>query len=245
MFEIGQGLGPEWQAPGALRLEPQLGSRHDARHSHSWKRRAPFWILAFVLLGAGGLWCRLSFIPAAGASGWRAELDGVARLTGFGIDMVVLTGHRFTADSDIFDALDLPNARSLVSFDTQGVRRRLERLPWVQTAELTRVFPDRLDVRVSERRAFAVWERDGQSQLIDDSGRVLSTIGNSRMVDLPRVTGEGAASVAQPLFEVIGRVPAIKARLQSAERIGERRWTLHLSGGVTVHLPPGREALQD
>lgn len=257
MFEIGQGSGSEWQAQTASRLEPNLAFKQGlgfnasraapgffpARDpSRKLPRRVAVPLMLALLLGAFGLWCRLSFTPVSGASSFRSDLDGIARLAGFGIDMVVLSGHRFTADSDIFDALDLPNARSLVSFDTQGVRQRLERLPWVMAAELTRVFPDRLDIRITERKAFAIWERNGQAQLIDRSGRVLSSIGNGKNLDLPRIAGEGAATEAENFLAVIDTAPAIRSRLIYAERVGERRWTLHLEGAITVHLPPDREA---
>ena len=254
MFKVDQGLGAQWPAPEALSPEPSLeftadrhtysGARYDhGQHDSAGKprRRIALVLALAMILGAAGLWCRLTLSPAGETSNFRAQLDGLARMTGLGIDMVVLTGHRFTTDSDIFDALDLPNARSLVSFDTEGVRRRLERLPWVLSADLTRVFPDRLDVRVSERKAFAVWTREGQAQLIDKSGRVLSAIGNGKSLDLPRVSGEGAAAEAEIFLTLLAQTPDLYARLDEAERVGDRRWTLHLSDGVTVHLPPERE----
>ena len=255
MFEVDQGLGPQWPAHRAPSLEPGLGLRpahnagpekfypHNAgkTRSRAARRRALIASL-LVMTAAGGLWTRLNTGPVIGSSGFKAQLDTVARATGFAIDMVVLTGHRFTPDSEIFDALDLPNARSLVSFDTEGVRRRLERLPWVLTADLTRVFPDRLDVRVSERKAYAVWMHDNHAQLIDASGRILSAINRGDGLGLPRVSGQGAPQEAERFLSVLARNSDVYARLEDAERVGERRWTLHLSGAVTVHLPPDGEA---
>lgn len=255
MFEIDQGSGFQRQAPGAPSLKPGLGyssqqpsfpdHRFASRAAASRKlvgRRTALWMVLAVLVGAAGLWCRLNIEPDQDTAGFKAQFDSVARLAGFGIDMVVLTGHRMTADTDIFEALDLPHARSLVSFDTDGVRRRLERLPWVLTADLTRVFPGRLDVRVSERKAFAVWIRDGRAQLIDGSGRVLGAINRADGLDLPRVSGEGAGAQAERLITILARYPDVYERLEVAERIAGRRWTLHLSGGVSVLLPPEREA---
>jgi hypothetical protein len=42
-------------------------------------------------------------------AGLLGDRDRVATALGFGIDQVSLTGHKFTADSDLFDALDLAN----------------------------------------------------------------------------------------------------------------------------------------
>jgi len=201
-----------------------------------------FMVALLAVAGVGGLFLSKAVMQSAKSSAAGSAFDDAARLTGFGIDMVVLTGHRFTADGDVFDALDLANARSLVSFDTEGVRRRLERLPWVQSAELTRVFPDRLDVRVRERQAFAVWTRNGRSEVIDETGRVLSAIHRSDTLALPHISGEGAAAEAQAILTLLARFPDVLARLETVERVGRRRWTLHLSRGVTVHLPADREA---
>ena len=251
MFEVDPGSRAEWQAHGASSLEPRLGLPFEANDqplssnaqaSKRSFRRASVWVLLAIAITSAAFWTRFNLEPVPGQSGLRANLDGVARLTGFGIDMVVLTGHQFTSDSDIFDALDLPNARSLMSFDTEGVRRRLERLPWVLSADLTRVFPDRLDVRVRERKAFAVWVHDGQSLLIDDSGRQLSAVNRSEGLGLARVSGEGAPEDAQRFLSILTQVPDIYQKLDFAERVGERRWSVHLTNGVIVHLPPDRES---
>jgi cell division protein FtsQ len=170
------------------------------------------------------------------------DADTIASLAGFGIDQVSLTGHRFTADTDVFDALDLGNVRSIASFDGAAVRNRLERLPWIATAELTRVFPDGLDVRITERKPFAVWTRGERHYVIDHTGRVLSAVSSPVALDLPRVSGEGAAAEAEALLVLIGRYPDMARRLEEAERVAERRWTLKLSGGVRLNLPADREA---
>ena len=253
MFEVDRGSGHQWPAHAAPSPQPflefqtdQILHRSSQTHfdaaSSKYRRRYALLIIGLMLTGGAGLWCRVNVVPVLGGTGAMAQLDGLARLTGFGIDMVALTGHRFTADSDVFDALDLPNARSLVSFDTEGVRRRLERLPWVLTADLTRVFPDRLDVRITERKAVAVWMRGGRPHLIDNSGRVLSAISRSDGLNLPRISGEGAPAEAERFLTLLAGYSDVYALLEEAERVGDRRWTLHLSDGVTVHLPPEREA---
>ncbi len=179
-----------------------------------------------------------------GGKGWRRiiDIDAIAAFAGFGIDQVTLTGHQFTADTDVFDALDLGNARSMASFDASAVRARLERLPWIATAELTRVFPGGLDVRITERKPFAVWARGEQRYLIDRTGRVLSPVSATAALDFPKVAGEGAAAEAEGLLALVARYPTVARRLEEAERVAERRWTLKLSRAVTLVLPADREA---
>jgi cell division protein FtsQ len=57
-----------------------------------------------------------------------------------------------------------------------------------------------------------------------------------------RVSGEGAAQEAAALSALLGDFPQIARRVESAERVGTRRWTLHLAGGTSVELPATGEA---
>jgi cell division protein FtsQ len=165
------------------------------------------------------------------------HLDRLVLAAGFGIEQVSLTGHRFTTDSAIFDTLDLGNVRSMLRFDAIAVRERMERLPWIAGATITRVFPDRLEVRIRERTPFALWQRGEREYLIDATGRVLSAVTAGSVTHLPRVIGEGAAVEARALLAELARHPQVSGRLEAVERVGERRWTLRLTGGQAVHLP--------
>jgi cell division protein FtsQ len=105
--------------------------------------------------------------------------------------------------------------------------------------------PDRVRVHIVERTPFAIWQRAGRDMLIDAMGRVLGPAADGSHRDLPRVAGEGAPAAAAEILAFVGNSPELARRLAVAERIGERRWTLRLTGGPDVHLPAGgvREAL--
>jgi len=170
------------------------------------------------------------------------EADRLAELAGLGVQQVYLTGHRMTSDRDIFDALDLTQARSLLRFDSVAARERIERLPWIRTAAITRVFPDSISIEVVERKAFAVWEESGRDLLIDATGRVLGLAPPSMKADLPRFAGKGAAENAAALISLLEHPPDVRTRLKEAVRVAGRRWTLRLVNGLEIHLPAGREA---
>jgi cell division protein FtsQ len=169
-------------------------------------------------------------------------LDRAVVALGYGIAQVEITGHQFTTDSAIHDTLDLANTGSLLRFDSAAARGRIERLAWIDTARVTRVFPDRLQIAVTERKPFARWRRGTQEYLVDRTGRMLTAIRAGAAAHLPLVAGEGAAEVAEPLFTLLERYPEILARLDTAERIDGRRWTLRLETGPDLHLPADGEA---
>lgn len=230
-----------------------LSSARFAPPRRRWKSRSIFRSIGHVrtlgLLVVAGLIGAAGYLGATGGGRHaRAAItvlpafDRVAQVAGFGIDEVTLAGHVFTPDTAIYDALDLENVRTFAALDVAAVMERIGRLPWVATAELRREFPGRLEVRITERQPFAVWSRDGQDVLIDRTGRVLSAINTANAVELPRFSGEGANAQAAALIAFLERYPNLRQRLEIAEWVGNRRWTLHLAGGVDLHLPADREA---
>jgi cell division protein FtsQ len=171
-----------------------------------------------------------------------APVEHAAELAGLGLQQVTVSGHRFTADTDIYAALDLDNARTLLSFDAGTARARIEQLPWIKRASIERIVPDRIDVRVVERVPYAVWDDGERRWLTDRAGRKLQPAPADVMPGLMRVSGEGAAQEAAALSALLGDFPQIARRVESAERMGTRRWTLHLAGGTGVELPAAGEA---
>jgi cell division protein FtsQ len=224
---------------GPYQIEPDLGAASRPRRMSllAWKpNRARLLIAALGLgLGLGAVEETLRL------GGHGPKLERLARSLGFGIDQVTLTGHHFSFDRDVFDALDLANVRTFAALDTAAVKNRIERLPWVDKAELTRVYPGELEIRVTERKPYALWQRTDRHYLIDKTGRVLAAVGGTSLPDLPRFAGEGAAAEAASLMENLARYPEIAGRLSEAERVSERRWKLKLANATTIELPADGE----
>jgi cell division protein FtsQ len=235
---------PSHDPPSAIKGPYKVDADFEATPQHraersvlSWRPRRSRLLLAALALGLA-----LGAVEqAARRAGHVPEFERLARLMGFGIDQVTLKGHRFSYDRDVFDALDLANVRTFAALDTEAVKSRIERLPWIDTAELTRVFPGRLDIRVTERKPYALWSRADRLYLIDKTGRVLAGVNGETLPDLPRFAGEGAAAEAADLMQTLARYPDVEGRLGEAERISGRRWRLKLDRATTIELPADDE----
>jgi cell division protein FtsQ len=243
-FTLDPFAGSSSTRPGATRASPRRRRRPRLLSRHLVKAMAAaaatVAAIVFTTLTDGGRDMR-----SAGTA--ARDLDAALAWAGFGLDQVSVEGHRFTPDGDILDALDLTAATTWRSFDGAAARARVERLPWVATASLVRRFPGRLEVRVTERQPYAVWQHGARETLISRDGRVLADIrpgtGGSHHPDLPRFKGEGADSEAAALMAIVARHPELMRRLVVSERVAGRRWTLHLDSGTALVLPPDREAL--
>lgn len=188
-----------------------------------------------------GLKASIAFLAAVGIYGVIAGerfddiVGGISSAAGLSIDAVRFTGQSETAELDIMRALDLPAHGSIVFFDAAAARERIEALPWVETATIRKVYPSTLDVQVTEREPYALWQRGGEVVLIDEAGRIISEYSN-RFSRLPLVVGEGAAGRSRAA-RAPRRVSSLQDEVRAATFVANRRWDLTLRNGMTVHLP--------
>ena len=197
--------------------------------------------LFFVVVVIAGLFSG-GHVSAAlnGAKDYANTLMGSA---GFTVKTVTLEGRAETAPKEIGRMLGIQAGDLMLYVDVDEARARIEALPWVKSAEVRRVWPDKIVVRIQERRPVALWQMDGAVAVIDATGKPISGEDPARFAELPLVVGKGAETQVGALLALIATQPNLKLRVKAAVRVGERRWNLRLANGVEVRLPEeGAEA---
>jgi cell division protein FtsQ len=169
--------------------------------------------------------------------------DALLVFVGFGIEDVEISGQTETSQLDVLTQLELHG--SLVSFDVEAAQERITELPWVSQAVVRKFYPGTLQVELTERKPFALWQRDGEVFLIDRSGAEIEALDEGRFAKLPFMVGGGANASARHFLATLFTQPAIAEQMRAAVLVSGRRWNLHLEGGTTVKLPENdmREAL--
>ena len=172
--------------------------------------------------------------------------DSAANAMGMRIASVSLSGQRQVSREEIFAAAGVTENSSLLFLDVTEARRRLEQIPWIAEATVRKLYPDRLQITVTEREAFALWQIDGKVSVIAADGTVLAARVEARLTSLPFVVGRGAAQRARDFLAVLDRQPAIRDQVRAAVLVAERRLNLRLKNGIDVRLPEtGVEAALD
>lgn len=91
----------------------------------------------------------------------------------FFLASVELQGAKFVAKSQVEDQFVSDRGRSLLRVPLEERRQAIEQIPWIRSAAVTRVFPDRIAVALAERIPVAfVWTADGIA-LLDEEGVIL------------------------------------------------------------------------
>ncbi len=163
--------------------------------------------------------------------------DGAANAAGFNIAAVAVAGARHLGREEILAAAGVTAHASLLFFDVADARARLLTNPWIAEATVQKFLPDRLAISISERAAFALWQKAGRVGVIASDGTVLEPYVLRRYADLPLVVGIGAETRAREFLAMLDRRPELRANVRACVLVAERRWNLRLKNGVDVRLP--------
>lgn len=176
-----------------------------------------------------------------------SELDdarnALANTAGFRISAVDIGGRKQLTQDEILATGGVTGRSSLLFLDAATVRDRLKRNPWIADATVLKFYPGRLQIDITERKAFAVWQQDGRLSVIADDGKVLEAFVARRFAGLPLVVGKGAEVRAKEFVALLDRYPAIRAQTKAAVLVGERRWNLQLKDGLAIRLPENDAAM--
>ena len=167
----------------------------------------------------------------------RLGVAGISSFVGLTVENVTLTGRKRASDAELLAALGIERGDSMLKFDTDRARARLEKIGWVSKASVHRLFPNTVLIDIEERKPFAIWQRGGRLSIIDEKGLPLGALRVEDHGYLPLVVGYGAAQKARKLYRQISVYPGIKSLVRAAVRVADRRWNLRLLNGITINLP--------
>lgn len=156
---------------------------------------------------------------------------------GFVVEDLMVEGRKYTDADAILAISNIKKGDPLFSFDTDAAQLMLERLSWVDVAQVTRRLPDTIHIQITERKPFALWQHNKKISLIDDEGVFLTDYKLSRFKDLLIVVGKDAPQECGEFLGLLSAEPTVREKVESAMHVAGRRWDLTLKNGVVVKLP--------
>jgi cell division protein FtsQ len=163
--------------------------------------------------------------------------DAAANAAGFRIASIALSGERHVSREEVLAAAGVTGTASLLFFDVEAARDRLKSNPWIADATVLKLYPDRLQIGIKEREAFALWQQAGRVSVIAGDGTVLEPYVNPRLLRLPLVVGVGAAARAKEILALLDGYPDLRDQVRASVLVAERRWNLRLRNGLDIRLP--------
>ena len=213
-------------------------------------RRFAFWLFNLRLPSGLGLAASGVFLLATLAYGvlagdripvivdaFKEARDAAANAAGFRIVSIALVGERHVSREEVLSAAGVTGTTSLLFFDVEDARDRLKTNPWIADATVLKLYPDRVQIGIKEREAFALWQQAGRVSVVAADGTVLEPYVNPRLIRLPLVVGVGAAARAKEFLALLDPYPELRDQVRAAVLVAERRWNLRLRNGLDIRLP--------
>ena len=203
--------------------------------------------LSYVFKLAGVTMAGMAALVVAGLAAF-GQLDDAgdvlvdsaqARLanSGYTVRWLDVTGSTHLSVEEIAALIEVEPGLGLADLDLQAAKSRLEAQSWIDSAELFRLWPDRIGVIIRERSAFALWQINEVHHVIDDRGAIIEDAVPANYADLPRLVGAGANTAGPEFLPLLAMHSQLIARTTHVLRIGERRWSLRLNTGTEILLP--------
>ena len=156
---------------------------------------------------------------------------------GLAVHEVLVKGRIETTKEQLLKAVDIRHGDPILSLDTYAIRERLIALGWVADATVERRLPSTVYLHIRERKAMAIWQRNGSFVLVDQTGTVIGTQGLDHHGHLKVIVGIDAPHHVPALLDMLAATPPLMKRVRAAIWVSGRRWNLLVDDGIYIRLP--------
>jgi cell division protein FtsQ len=223
--------------PAPLRVRSERDNRFIARLEERLPRNFGTAATLLILLGSLGIGVVRGGHVDVMVEAFRDARDAVANAAGFRIAHVAISGRKNLSHDEVLAVGGVTGRRSLLFLDPANVRERLKAASWIADATVLKFYPDKIQIDIVERAAFALWQHGGTVSVISDKGIVLQPYTPGHFRALPLVVGKGAETHAKDFLDLLAQHPHIRQQVKAVVYVGERRWNLRLADGIDVRLP--------
>jgi cell division protein FtsQ len=163
--------------------------------------------------------------------------NAAGNAVGFRITNVSIVGRKQLTPDEILAIGGITGRSSLLFLNVTDVRDRLKGDPWIGDATVQKLYPGKLQIEITERSPYALWQQEGRISVISADGTILEPFVANRFTNLPLVVGKGAETRAKDFLELLAFYPQVKSQVKAVVFVGERRWNLRLTNGLDIRLP--------
>jgi len=164
-------------------------------------------------------------------------LKMVTSSLGLDVAKIDIVGLVRTSEIDVLEAIDLDGDSAMLAFDVAHAREQITKLPWVRSVNLRKIYPNQLHVAIIERQPIALWQHQGQLDIIDEEGVAIMPFQSAIVGDLPLLVGHGADVHGGEMLAIMQQFTDLTPHIRAYRRVADRRWDIVLDNGVEIKLP--------
>ncbi len=206
--------------PQATRKKPEKVSHSlgDLTFAFPWKTLG---VLLFVVLPVIGL---------IGVSHW---INDPRHMT---IKTIEVTGNLKVLNKEVLEPLIAPYVRTnLHLIDTKGLEKAIEENEWVYSAALTKIWPDKLIVKIREQKPVAFWGKDA---MLSKQGAIIHAVLANNEDSLPMLYSPESKgrNMATEFLQIREWMKGFPVKLVEFKEDARGSWQIKLENGLVVKI---------
>jgi len=150
---------------------------------------------------------------------------------------VKILGIENTKPTEVINIVSGLKETSLPNIDLHEISAQINNIDWIKKSELRKIYPSTLVVKVYEHNPIAIWFNNGNKFLVDDESQIIKELNPNNFKNLKVIAGPNALEDIPEVISMIRNYPEFEKKIKSLLRVGDRRWTVRLHNGITIHLP--------
>ena len=159
------------------------------------------------------------------------------------IDALTIRGDIVHNDiSSISDSISKNIYGNFYNLNLEKTKQIFESTPWISNAVVKRVYPNHVEVTLSEFKSKAIWGAPEDMRLVDEAGKVFEVgVHEDVHESLPQLIGpEGQGKLMLKMYkDVSSALQPLKATLQKLELNARGSWVATLDSGAIIELGRG------
>lgn len=152
------------------------------------------------------------------------------------VEHMYITGTNNVNIKNLRNAIEIKKDQPIFSISTNKIRQQVEALPWVRLAQVQRILPNSLKIKIIEQKAIATIKFNENRWALNSKGELIDIV-DDKFNHLLELSGPQAKENAASLFSLFSEWPEMLFLVKQAEFIGKRRWNLYLENGIIIMLP--------
>ena len=164
-------------------------------------------------------------------------VSSVSVESGLVVQEFSISGNRVVPSKVFLESVGIEIGAPMILVDLRDALEVVTRVDWVDSAQVSRQWPNKISIKVVEKAPVAIWETPEGPRFIDERGEIFGDKYMEMFPDLPILRGAGADHRFPELRGVLERSPVIGAEFVGATLLGKRRWDIKMREVLIVRLP--------
>lgn len=187
----------------------------------------------FAISWKPALWSMFVLIPVVALIGTYQWIQNPENLT---IKSVEVTGDLKILDMEqLQPIIDSYAKTNLYLLDVKGLEKEIESNPWVHSASLTHVWPDKLMMRIYEQQPVAFW---GEKAMLAENGEIIKAVLKDKKSDLPLLYSpeDKGRNMATGFLKIRKMMKGFPVKLVEFKEDARGSWQIKLENGMTLKI---------